>query len=152
MLTAPIKVITNKYFRKFDNLDKERIWYMRAAENFAGSPPPNGVYEWSPLLEQTVRAITYWKLRLQLFCSNTHTSDRLHRLVRKLSVDDSGLRDIQYVEGKLKCAWQAPRRVQKLAVKNRESRIESLAKHFAVKRNTARCIEVNKIRHLNVPG
>jgi len=64
VLTAPAESIRNKYFKKFENLDNERIWYMRAAEMFAGSPPPNGVYGWSPLLEQTGRAIIYWKFRL----------------------------------------------------------------------------------------
>ena len=51
-------------FKKLDILDKERIGYMISAENFAGKPPPNGVYEWSPSLEQAGRKITYWKLRL----------------------------------------------------------------------------------------
>jgi len=43
VLTAPTENIKNKCFRKFDNLDNERIGYMCAAENFAGSPLPNGV-------------------------------------------------------------------------------------------------------------
>jgi len=64
VLTAPAKSIENKYFRKCDNPDIETIRYMRAVENFAGSPPPNWLYTWYPLLEQTGRAITHWKPRL----------------------------------------------------------------------------------------
>ena len=36
-----------------DNLDQERIQYMREAENYDGYPPPQWVYEWLPLLERT---------------------------------------------------------------------------------------------------
>ena len=59
VLTAPNENIKNKYFRKFENLGKESIRYMREAEKFSGPPSPSGVYEWYPLLEQTGRAITY---------------------------------------------------------------------------------------------
>ena len=78
---------------------------MRAAENFAGSPPPNGAYEWSPLLERTGQAITYWKLRLHLYRSDTHTSNRLKKLGNNRLVEDTGERNLQYVEVQLKCAW-----------------------------------------------
>ena len=37
-------------FRILDKLDTERVQYMISAENFAGKPHPNGIYEWSPSL------------------------------------------------------------------------------------------------------
>ena len=80
MIAASSESVTDKYFDKFDKLDQERIRYMRSAENFAGLPPPNGVYEWSPLLEKSGRTVTYWKLRLNLVRTQTHTSDRIDKL------------------------------------------------------------------------
>ena len=41
-----------KYFDKFDALDKKRVSYMHYVEKYAGNSPPNGVYEWPPLLEK----------------------------------------------------------------------------------------------------
>ena len=52
-MEAPTAATKDKYFENFDKLDQERICYMRAAENFAGLPPANGVYEWSPSLEKS---------------------------------------------------------------------------------------------------
>ena len=105
-------------------------------------PPPNGAYEWSPLLKTTGQAITYWKLRLQLHRSNIYTSDRLKRLARKLSVEDTGANFLQYVEIQLRCDWQALRKVQTSAAEHKASHIEVLAEHFAGKRDTTICSEM----------
>ena len=56
------------------------------------------------------------------------------------------LRDIQYIKDNLTQAWQTLRSVQTKAIKTREAHIDSLAEHFAVKRNTTRIVEVNKIK------
>ena len=146
VLQAPNAGIQEKYFSKFDALDQGRVRYMHAAEKFAGSPPPNGVYEWSPLLESAGRAITYWKLRLHLFRSNIHISDRLQSLLAGSSIEDSMMRDVQYIKDNLSKAWQTLRSVQIKAVQTREAHIDSLAEHFAAKRNTTRIVEVKKIR------
>ena len=45
ILTASSSSIIEKYFQKFNNLNQERLLYMRAAEKLTGLPPPNGVYE-----------------------------------------------------------------------------------------------------------
>jgi len=146
VLQAHTEEIANKYFKKFDKLDMERVRYMRAAETFAGAPPPNGVYEWSPLLESTGQKITYWKLRLHLLRSNTHTSDRLLKLARTLLVEDNGAQNLQYVEVQLKLAWQDLRKVQRSAADHRNTHIAALADHFSITRNTTRGIELKKIK------
>ena len=120
----------------------ERVRYMRAAETFAGAPPPNGVYEWSPLLESTGQKITYWKLRLHLLRSNTHTSDRLLKLARTLLVEDNGAQNLQYVEVQLKLAWQDLRKVQRSAADHRNTHLAELADHVSVTRNTTRGIDI----------
>ena len=53
-----------KLFHILDTMDTERTDYMRAAENYAGRSPPNGVYEWTPSLEKQGKTVTYWKIRL----------------------------------------------------------------------------------------
>ena len=70
---------------------------MRSAENFAGLSPPNGVYEWSPLLEKSGRTATYWKLRLNLVRSKTYTSDRIKRLLPYITIEDSGRQEVDYI-------------------------------------------------------
>ena len=82
-MEAKYDTARDKYFGKFDELDQERIRHMRAAENFAGLPTTNGIHEWSPLLENTGRAVTYWKLRLNLPRDKTYTSDRLESAIRR---------------------------------------------------------------------
>lgn len=44
--SAKLLGFNGKKNHPFDKLDKERISYIRAAENFAGLSPPNGVYEY----------------------------------------------------------------------------------------------------------
>ena len=79
---------------------------MQAAENFAGLPPPNGVYEWSPMLESTGQTVTYWKLRLHLLRSKTYSSDRLLRLQLTLSIEDRWLQELVYVDAQINQAWK----------------------------------------------
>ena len=92
---------------------------MRSAENFSGLPPPNGIYEWSPLLEKTGRTVTYWKLRLNLVRSKAYTSDRLQGLLPFITMEDSGSNEVEYVREQLTKAWQGIRTVQKNAIQNR---------------------------------
>jgi len=123
-------ILKKNTFLKFDKLDQERIRYIRATESFAGSPPPNGVYAWSPLLEQTGQVVTYWKLTLHLHRSKTYISDRLTRLQLALSIEDSGIQDLEYVEEQVKKAWRNLRLVQKKARQHKESHMDKLADHF----------------------
>jgi hypothetical protein len=67
-------------FKKLDTIDKERVGYMISAENFAGKPPPNGVYECSPSLEKAARTTTSWKMRLVSQKTGIDDSERLKRL------------------------------------------------------------------------
>lgn len=53
-----------KNYTKLNNLNKEIVNYMVLAEKYAGHLPPNGIYEYSLLLETTGYTITYWKLVL----------------------------------------------------------------------------------------
>ena len=144
-VAAPTEAIKDKYFNQLDRLDQERICYMRAAENYAGLPPANGAYEWSPSLEKAGQTITYWKLRLNLIRSKTYTSDRLKRLYKSITMEDEGSVQIIYVQLQLKKAWAGLRQIQRQSIKIRESHMEKLADHFAEKRNTTRAIEVKKI-------
>jgi len=144
-VAAPTEAIQDKYFDRLDRLDQERICYMRAAENYAGLPPANGAYEWSPSLEKAGQTITYWKLRLNLIRSKTYTSDRLLRLSKYITMEDEGSVQITYVQLQLKKAWAGLRQIQRQSIKIRESHMEKLADHFAEKRNTTRAIEVKKI-------
>ena len=52
VITASSTPLQDKYFLKFDKLDQQRIWYMRAAENFAGSS----------LLMVSMNGHLYWRL------------------------------------------------------------------------------------------
>jgi len=92
---------------------------MWAAENFAGPPPPNGLYEWSPLLEITGQTVIYWKLSLHLLRSKSYISDRLLRLKHTLAIDDRGSQDLKYVDDHLKQAWKDLRIVYSNAKKHR---------------------------------
>ena len=53
------KTLPKVLFNEFDKLDEERGGYMLAAEKAAGRPPPNGIYEWLSVLEQTEQTIAY---------------------------------------------------------------------------------------------
>ena len=50
-------------FNIFDRLDLERINYIHVVERYARKIPLDGIYEWSPILEKSRRAMAYWKLR-----------------------------------------------------------------------------------------
>lgn len=100
-------------FNKFDKLNQERIRYMRAAENFAGLSPPNGMYEWSTFLEKAGITVTYWKLWLNLLRSRVRTSIRLERLCLSITMDDLGHHDVEYVTLQLKATSRGLRLVQR---------------------------------------
>ena len=122
ILMAATDKLQETHFIKFEKLDQERVRYMRVAENFSGLPPPNGVYEWSPLLESTGQTVTYWKLRLHLLRSKSYTSDRLLHLQHNLKIEDRGYQDLKYVNNQIKQAWKDLRMVQSNA-KNIETHI-----------------------------
>ena len=83
----------NEIFHSFDKL--ERIIYMRVAENHAGRPQPNGIYEWSPQLENSGRRVTYWKL--QLNC-RTDTTSPMAQLKKELKIIDNGIQIKAYIQ------------------------------------------------------
>ena len=118
---------------------------MTAAENYAGKPPPNGIYEWSPLLELSGQTVTYRKFRLNLLRSKIHSSNRLMRMQTSLVVEDTGAMEVDYVESSLKTAWKALRLVQANARAHRATHMEQLAEHFALHRDTSRIVEMKKI-------
>jgi len=74
------EVKVKRLFVNLDRLDRERVNYVISAEKFAGRPPSNGAYEWSPSLEKTGRTITYWKLRLSLLQTPQDEPSRLRRM------------------------------------------------------------------------
>ena len=82
---------------------------MISAEKFAGRPPSNGAYEWSPSLEKTGRAITYWRLRLSLLQTPQNEPLRLRRMEKDLKITDNGRQDKSYVKEQLSLAWKALR-------------------------------------------
>ena len=61
---------------------------MISADNFSGITPPNGIYEWSPLLEKAGWSITYWKLRLSLLQVGNPNSAWLEQFQTGLDVED----------------------------------------------------------------
>ena len=63
-----------------------------------------------------------------------------------MSIEDSCIQDYEYVESQLRGSWNALRLGQKTTAQNRDFHIVSLVKHFAVKQNTTRIIEVKKIK------
>lgn len=75
---------------------------MRAAENFAGLPPPNDAYEWFSSLEVAGKMVTYWKLRLNIIQSNIYASEQLERSQLSITIYNSGLQDLEYVTLQLK--------------------------------------------------
>ena len=95
-----------RLFKKLDKLDGERVNYMTSAENHAGRPPPNGVYEWSPSLEETGRIITYWKLRLSVLQTPQTEPPRLLKMRKELGIRDGGRQDKVYVKEQLSYAWK----------------------------------------------
>ena len=61
--------VLSTLFTTLDKLDQERVQYMSSAENYAGHPPSNGIYAWSPMLEKSGRTVTYWKIHRSLMYS-----------------------------------------------------------------------------------
>ena len=98
-------------FEKLDKLDAERVQYMISAENYAGKPPPNGIYAWSPSLEKTGCTITYWKMRLYGVHGGVTDLDRISRLKVDLQIHDTGVGDKVYIKMQLSKAWQDLRKV-----------------------------------------
>ena len=129
-----------KAFGKLDKLDAERVHYMISAENFAGKPPPNGIYAWSPSLEKTGRTITYWKMRLYGQKGEAADPDRLDRLKATLHIHDTGSGERVYIKAQLSQAWQALRKVQKGSAERRASHMDTLAQHYAAARHTTKAI------------
>ena len=118
---------------------------MHAAEKYAGQPQPNGIYEWSALLESSGRRVTYWKLRLNLRRADIHDSQRLQRFQHELAIMDTGVNDKLYIQNNLSQAWQALRKVQQQAKQKRNKHLDVLAEHLAHHRNTKREQELKKI-------
>ena len=99
-------------FKKLDRLDEERVQYMQAAENHAGRPQPNGIYEWSPLLESSGQRVTYWKLILNMRRVDRRDSHRIQRMKLELEIMDTGVNYKLYIKNNLSQAWQALRKVE----------------------------------------
>ena len=133
-------------FHTLDTLDTERTDYMGAAENYAGRPPPNGVYEWSPSLENKDKTVTYWKIRLSNSRANVVQSPRALNLKRELRIEDTDSDCNKYILGQLKGTWKELRMVQRNSKERRESHLQDLAEHYANRRNTTKTTEVNKIK------
>ena len=53
--TKPKKL--KRRFEELDDIDMEIVEYMTSFENYAARPPPNGIHEWSLILEQTRKVI-----------------------------------------------------------------------------------------------
>ena len=70
-----------------DKLDKERVEYIIAAENFVGRDPPQGIHEWSPTLEKVGGCVTYLKLRLDYFREGGAAPPRLQRIHNELQIE-----------------------------------------------------------------
>ena len=66
---------------------------MRSVKNFSGLPPPNGVYKYPMLLEQSARTITNWKLCLNILRLGSTNSDRSKRPQLELNIEDDGTLD-----------------------------------------------------------
>ena len=98
-------------FNTLDNIDAERIDYMEAAEKYAGRPPPNGIYEWSPSLEKSGRTVTYWKLRPSNSKANIPKSPRVRYLKTELNIEDTESDSQTYIQCKMEGARKELRTV-----------------------------------------
>ena len=133
-------------FGKLDKLDAERVNYMISAENYAGRPPSNGTYVWSPSLKKAGCTITYWKLRLYGVHGGVEDLDNISRLQADLRLHDKGCGDKLYIKLKFSKAWQELRKVQKGSMARRDSHMDTLAQRYIVERQTTKTIEITKIQ------
>ena len=111
-------------------------------------PPPQGVYEWSPLLEKVGRTVTYWKLRLDNYRLGGVPSTRLQRLHIQLQIETSGQLDSDLIIQHLETAWKNLRQVQRHAAVHRDTHMAKLAEHYAEKRETTKQVELDKMYHI----
>ena len=93
-------------------LDKEKTRYMLAAEKKAGQKIPQGIYEWSPLLEIAGRTYTYWKSRLSLVLNKLQIPSYMEELQEDLNIISTS-NTKSYVKAKLFTARLNLRATQK---------------------------------------